>query len=227
MEIAKYGTEYGGWFLPKDIFLNEDSVIYSAGAGEDISFDIILSSRFNPNIIIIDPTKRAREHYMECSNFYKMNSSFSRTVKPDYMEILLSEKPNFSKISFLDIGLWHENGRLKFYKQNNPHNVSQTLIQSMFGEEFDFVPVQSVKSIMDANKHSKIDLLKIDIEGAEINVLNNIFEDSIFPKYICVEFDLLIKKIDKTETIKLIHRMKSHGYELIHPEANNALFIKN
>jgi FkbM family methyltransferase len=226
MEITKYGTEYGGWFLPKEIFLNEDSVIYSAGAGEDISFDIILSSRFNSNIILIDPTKRAYDHYIECYNFYKSNKAFSQRIKTDYSKILLSEKPNFSKITFLKVGLWHESGQLKFYKQNNPHNVSQTLIESMFGNEFEIVPVQNLKSIMNANKHSCIDLLKIDIEGAEVNVLNNILEENIFPKYICVEFDLLIKKIDKTETLKLIQRMKSYGYNLIHPEADNALFIK-
>jgi hypothetical protein len=119
MEIAKYGTEYGGWFLPKEIFLNEDSVIYSAGAGEDISFDIILSSRFNSNIILIDPTKRAYDHYIECYNFYKSNKAFSQRIKTDYSKILLSEKPNFSKITFLKVGLWHESGQLKFYKQNN------------------------------------------------------------------------------------------------------------
>ena len=40
--IDRLGTKYGGWILPKDIELNEDSVVYSAGVGEDISFDMLL-----------------------------------------------------------------------------------------------------------------------------------------------------------------------------------------
>jgi hypothetical protein len=38
--MEKLGTNYGGWFIPKDCNLNENSIIYSVGVGEDISFDI-------------------------------------------------------------------------------------------------------------------------------------------------------------------------------------------
>ena len=34
------GTNYGGWSIPINTSLNKDSVIYSGGVGEDISFDL-------------------------------------------------------------------------------------------------------------------------------------------------------------------------------------------
>ena len=38
--MEKLGTNYGGWFIPKECKLDENSIVYSAGVGEDISFDI-------------------------------------------------------------------------------------------------------------------------------------------------------------------------------------------
>jgi hypothetical protein len=36
----RLGTNYGGWIIPKDNNLTQKSIVYSAGVGEDISFDI-------------------------------------------------------------------------------------------------------------------------------------------------------------------------------------------
>ena len=37
--LKRIGTNYDGWTIPENI-LNEDSIIYCIGIGEDISFDI-------------------------------------------------------------------------------------------------------------------------------------------------------------------------------------------
>jgi len=42
--LIKHGTEYGGWLLPEKCELDETSIIYSGGVGEDISFDAIINS---------------------------------------------------------------------------------------------------------------------------------------------------------------------------------------
>ena len=44
--MQKLGTNYGGWYIPNDIKLDENSIIYSAGVGEDISFDLLLSNKY-------------------------------------------------------------------------------------------------------------------------------------------------------------------------------------
>ena len=41
--ISLIGTEYGGFYYPTQLpELNENSVIYCVGAGEDITHDVIL-----------------------------------------------------------------------------------------------------------------------------------------------------------------------------------------
>ena len=40
-ELERLGTDYGGWIVPQNMHLSSDSVMYSAGVGEDISFDLL------------------------------------------------------------------------------------------------------------------------------------------------------------------------------------------
>lgn len=45
--MIKLGTDYGGWHIPTKNIFNKESIIYSGGVGEDISFDIKLQSKYN------------------------------------------------------------------------------------------------------------------------------------------------------------------------------------
>ena len=65
------GTVYGGWDIPENIRLNENSIVYSVGVGEDISFDLKLQDKYNCKIRLIDPTKRAHIHFKEIQQFFK------------------------------------------------------------------------------------------------------------------------------------------------------------
>jgi hypothetical protein len=74
--MKRYGTNYGGWNLPENICLNENSIVYSGGVGEDISFDLLIYETYKSNIYLIDPTKRALKHYEEIKEFYKSKKTY-------------------------------------------------------------------------------------------------------------------------------------------------------
>lgn len=228
MSYFKLGTNYGGWALPKGVALNESSIVYSGGVGEDISFDILLSSLFNPTIILIDPTKKSIKHFDECKEYFKSKKPFTGSIQPDYLPYLQISKPNFDKIHFEPIGLWNEKTTLRFYKQDNPAYVSQSLIKGMFGQQYDEVPVDTIKNIMTKYNHTSIDLIKLDIEGAEVSVINNMLDDNIFPKYVCLETDLRNKNKDNdNSTDKLFRRLNENNYALIHTDGQNATFVRS
>lgn len=228
--MEKLGTNYGGWFIPKECKLDENSIIYSAGVGEDISFDIKLQTKYNSNVVLLDPTKRAVKHFEECKIYFTNNKKhkFTGNIQPDYYKNLINEEPNFDKIQYIEIGLWDKRDNLKFYKQSDSNNVSQSIICDMFTSDYDIVEVDSLKNIMQKLNHNYIDLLKLDIEGAEINVLNKMLDDNIFPKYLCVEFDLFLKKKDKNNiTRKLVNRLLKNDYIILVNDNMNITFERN
>jgi len=147
--IDRLGTKYGGWILPKDIELNEDSVVYSAGVGEDISFDILLSDKYKCNIILIDPTERAKKHYDEVCHYYeKIKWKMSGDIQDDYYGIMYPLKPDMTKITYIDKCLWDEQKEdMKFYKQDNEQYVSQSLIEGVYSDSYDLVLTETLKNI--------------------------------------------------------------------------------
>ena len=220
------GTRYGGWSIPIECKLDNDSIIYSGGVGEDMSFDLKLADKYNCKIFLIDPTQRAITHYREVKEFYdsKINN-FSGNIQSDYLYNIIDLKPNFNNFTYINKGLYKEKTKLKFYKQTNPEYVSQSLVVNMFGNEYDEVEVESIKNIMETYNHSKIDLLKLDIEGSEIDVLNQMLDDKIYPNYLCIEFDLLLKNRDYNNlTQTLIKRLQENNYKILENKNLNIIF---
>ena len=224
--MEKLGTNYGGWFIPKNISLTSESIIYSAGVGEDISFDLLLSDKYYCNIYLIDPTKRAKKHYREILDYYDSKEwRFSGDIQRDYKGQIQNLEPNLNKIKYINVGLWDRESELKFYRQNNLQYVSQSLIDNMFGDTYDMVKVTTIEDIMKTHNHSKIDLLKLDIEGAEVKVLNNMLDNKIYPKYLCIEFDLYLKKKDvNNETQEIVKRLEQVGYRILKNDNLNITF---
>ena len=166
MDLEKLGTEYGGWFIPKQCCLNENSIIYSIGVGEDISFDLLINNKYNSNIYLIDPTLKAKIHYEQVIDYYTNNNHFTGNIQKDYYNNIKNLNINLDKFHYIDKGIWNCETELKFYKQSNPNYVSQSLIENMFGNEYDIIKTTTIGNLMKQYNHIHIDLLKMDIEGA-------------------------------------------------------------
>jgi len=103
--------------------------------------------------------------------------------------------------------------------------VSQSLLPGMFGETYDTVPVDSLKGIMRGRGDQHIDLLKLDIEGAEIETVNQMLDDGVYPTYVLIEFDLLMKNKDPDHrTRALVDRMVTSGYTILKNDNLNITF---
>ena len=53
-----YGNEYGGFFVCPD-YLTENSIVYSFGIGEDISFDLDIVRNHGCSVFGFDPTPKS------------------------------------------------------------------------------------------------------------------------------------------------------------------------
>ena len=76
---------------------------------------------------------------------------------------------------------------------------------------------------------TKVDMLKIDIEGAENQVIPNLLKKKIFPTQILVEFDELATNFifPYLKALTIFLKLKIHSYELVKTnQFPNFLFVK-
>lgn len=224
-QLIKLGTEYGGWVIPNYLELDDKSIIYSVGVGEDMSFDLLLWNKIKSKIMLIDPTIRAKNYFLEIQDYFNENEFYKEKFKNTYLKDI-DFKPNFNDFNLIEKALWNKIDKLKFYKQSNPLYVSQTLIEKMYTDDYYEVETTTILEIMKQFNHDKIDLLKMDIEGAEIKVLENMLENKIYPKYLLVEFDLKLKNKDNdNSTEKVIKKLLNCGYVILKNDNLNITFF--
>ena len=229
--IRQYGTNYGGFHLPKDMKLNKDSIVYCVGAGEDISLDIEICDTYGCDVHIFDPTPRSITHVNLIKDFFEGRIERPKSSKrygggdPKYIDMVLNrDKSIGSRIKFYDYG-WHTfDGEVSFYSPSNPEFVSYTC-----SKEFAIakrrntnnkinVKVKCLNTILKELRHNRIDLLKLDIEGLECEILNEMFDvldDEKLPNYICVDFDGRRANIGLKEYDLLMEKLRKNRYVVL------------
>lgn len=228
-----YGTKYGGFYLPDNLVpKKKDVVYYGIGVGEDVSFDVIISKIFNCNAYLVDPTPRSKKHYEKVSSFLNNNKVDYVTSEGGgnnkYWDIIANNKVDSSKLNFDFCGIGTKNDFLKFYMNKNPNYVSGSFNPNMnFVNKNNFINVniKTIDNIMKKYNHSHIDILKLDIEGLEIDVLNYTFDLNIFPDIICVDFDSVREGKNKKEFELLKKRLSN--YNLYYNDNYDITFIKH
>jgi len=224
----RLGGVYGGWDIPTNA-LTDQSICYLAGAGEDITFDIALSAKYGCHIHIIDPTPRAKDHFIDTIKSLK-SSVQSKTGNDEYYPV--ASNISFDKIHFHPIGLWNKKDIIKFYAPQNENHVSHSALNLQRTTNFFEASVLPVSDLMNQLNHRQLDLLKLDIEGAEYNVIEDILISKIPIKILCIEFDETHTPIDRDfhkRIKKSIHLLQKAGYKIINidKEFNFTFIYKN
>ena len=192
--LMALGTAYGKWIIPADAGLNEHSVCYCAGAGEDISFDCALAERFRCTVRIIDPTPRAIRHFDNLAKAVKAGEAFPINDSTEDHYTISAE--DLQRLTFLQFGISDRDQELKFYLPKNPAHVSCSTVNLQRTEEYFVAQCFRLESIMKQLGDSSIDLLKMDIEGAECAVIRDLATAKQLPRILLVEFDEIHLPLD-------------------------------
>jgi FkbM family methyltransferase len=161
-DLIRLGSRYGGWWVPAGV-LRRGTIAYCAGAGEDITFDLELLRR-GCRVRTIDPTPRAIEHVA------------SLGIRDDAFR-------------FAPVAVWSRTETVRLYAPRDPSHVSHSVLNLQQTEGYIDVPAESLVDLMSRFGDRRIDLLKLDVEGAEYEVLRTLAEPDLVPHVICVEFD--------------------------------------
>lgn len=179
--LTRLGTDYGGWWVPEEM-LAPGTIAYCAGAGEDISFDLALFVR-GCTVRVFDPTPRAISH-------------------------VESRDPHSDRFTFVPVGWWSREESLKFYVPADARHVSHSVVNLQGTREHFIAPVRPVRALMDELRDERVDIIKMDIEGAEHEVLATLLREGPLPKVLCVEFD---QPCSVRSIVRMTRQLKRRG----------------
>jgi FkbM family methyltransferase len=183
--LERIGTEYGGYLVPLSL-IDPSWTVYSVGVGEDVSFDLELVRRTGCRVRAFDPTPRAARHLAA-----------------------LPELP--PQHAFFPFGLWTHDGEVRFFVPRDPSHVSLSIDNIQGTAEHVSLPVKTLRSTMHHVGDARIDLLKLDVEGAEYAVLADLLTCDVRPQVICSE----LHHPWPLRNILLLARLASAGYQLV------------
>lgn len=184
-DMVRIGTEYGGWAVP-DSLIRDSWTVYSGGIGDDASFDLGVIERYGCTVYAFDPTPSSIE----------------------YVHTLVVD-PN--RFRFHPWALWSKDGELALYAPDYGESNFSGINLHGTATWFD-APCRSLESLRHQFGHNRVDLLKLDIEGAEYEVLRAVSAGVVEPKVLCVEFHKLGWRIQRmVETVKQLRRRGYHA----------------
>lgn len=109
------------WVIPAE-HIRPGAICYCAGVGENIDLELRLIDHYGAQVCALDPTPRAIR----------------------FIEQLVVEP---GRLTFLPVGLWSEDIRLKFYEPDNPRNVSHSIVEDdTAGRQFFEAPCKKLST---------------------------------------------------------------------------------
>ncbi len=192
VEVKKkwYGNAYGGFYLCPN-FLNENSVVYSFGIGEDISFDLAVIENHKCHVYGFDPTPKSIE-WIRNNQFLPKN------------------------FSFFEYGIADKSGIKEFYLPKNSEYISGSYIKQENVSDEQKIPVEmkSMSDIVAILGHKQIDIVKMDIEGAEYGIIDSLLACPVTINQILIEFHDRFFADKEKKSINVIIKLRDHGYEI-------------
>ena len=189
-------TAFGNWWLDA-LRLNEKSVVYSCGVGTHIEFDRAVTHLIGCPVHLFDPTPKSWE--------------------------LMNAHGEHRLLRYEPIGVWTEDGTARFWHDRaypQASAVANASITNLFGRDASFdAPVLTIASLLAAHGHDRLDVLKLDVEGAAPAVLLQMLASGVFPEQIAAEVELPRRARAMAaffgQVRELCEELRAHGYRLV------------
>ena len=219
-DLVYLGSTIHGYQVPAT-YLSPSSVCYCVGAGTDISLDTELAARFKSQVFIFDPMPYALAHFNGLvKSIHAGEKFYANDDKNGYAYALDTEA--LSHIKYCDTGVWNEKKKIRFYVPARDNYAGHSITNLQNTEDYIEAPVDTLVNIMGELGHQQIDLLKLEIEGSEYTVIDDVLANKLDVKIILVEFDEFHHRggLAQLSAIRNIEnssqKLFDAGYKLVH-----------
>lgn len=191
LDYSVLGSDYGGWPL-----LTEETprgaLVYSFGVGEDISFDLAAIEAFDCTVHGFDPTPRSQ-------------AWIQRQTLP-------------ASFHFHLVGLGATEGKLEFFAPAKAANVSYSAQPAPESDPALKIkaPVKRLEQLVAELGTGEPDVLKMDIEGFEYDVIDDILSGPLRPRQWMIEFHHRMYGIANESTNAAVEKLRQAGYRLFY-----------
>lgn len=206
--LRKLGSDYGGWAYLHATYLDGCQFL-SAGAGEDISFEVEFASAYKAKGWILDPTPRAKSHFESLKSRLGTARSQGYALGGNQpVEAYDLRNLENSQLEFVACALASQGTQTQFFLPANEDHVSGQLGSQLTSKEKvgrQQITVDTMRLWEFLEYHPEISIVKLDIEGAELEVLGDSFSKIDSVKQLLVEFDSL--RGASSEIIRNVERL--------------------
>lgn len=207
---VRLGTRYGGWWIDAD-YVGPSALLIDAGLGEDISFPAAFLARFvGSRVIGVEPNPRSL--------------AYCRAHPRVGMEIR-------------EQAFWISSDKTLTFHLPRPQNtlpkgadgVSGSLVGSheyVEGGDMLTVNTTDLATLLAEAGSSECDVLKLDIEGAEYEVLEQLCANGDIrrARQVLIEFHHRVTHHGIEETQAAVGKICNCGFQLVHIESRNYIF---
>jgi FkbM family methyltransferase len=230
----------GSWAIPEKLLDAIDSnwSVCSVGAANDISFDVGLAEIADVRVHIVDPTPMAVNHFQRALEVLKKKSTFAEEEQPtgeqskDYFDSMENSFLHTENLVLVEEALSTTNAKTqRFYKLDGKAGSNETyftLEPTLYSKEYIDVAASTLESLAERyGNRMGFDILKVDIEGFEIEVLNHMVDRAhLKPALLLVDHDgARLGRLE--ETISLMKRLEEYGYLICYNRNWDAIYVRH
>jgi hypothetical protein len=190
-KLVRVGPKLDGGYVMDKKSILDNNIIITCGLNDDWEFEKFFL-KINTKCIV-----EAYDHTID-------KKFWIERFKKDIKHFFLLKKIRLRKI----IHIFRYLDYLRFFKNHNKHHILKIGRENIYNKEI------TINEILKAHQNV---LLKVDIEGDEYKIFNQILDNSNKINTLIIEFHDIHKNIDKIEEFII----KSKDLKLIHIHANN------
>ena len=201
VQIHRDTAQYGEWRVSIPDAM-KGGIAYSFGVGEDAILDCALIESYGFEVHAFDPTPRATAW--------------------------VAEQDLPAAFRFHPVGVAGYDGIAEFSAPSDDRDPSFSMLDSDRDRKRVRCPVRTLTTLAGELGHRRIDLMKIDIEGAEYEVIDDLLGSGLEVCQLLVEFHHRFEGVGRDRTARAVRQLKEAGYRIfsISPSGREYAFIR-